>query len=62
MGPNGCAKDANCDKMVKQIKKKRGFENMQTKMTKQSETQTLQSMILVSPLVRNRCFYVSRFA
>ena len=38
-----------CDKIVKRIKKKTGPANLHMKRTKQAETQTLQSLIFVSP-------------
>ena len=50
------------DKNVKQIMKKTGPENLHMKMTKQAETQTLQSLIFVSAPTLNRGFHLFRFA
>ena len=53
-------KCAKCGQIVKRIMKKRRPENLHMEMTKQGETQTLQSLIFESPLTRNRSFNFSR--
>ena len=55
-------KCVKCGKHVKEIMKKTGLGNMHMKITKQVETQTLQSLIFVSTPTRNRSFHLSRFA
>jgi len=39
-----------CDKIDKQIMKKTSHENMRIQITKQDDTQALQSLIIDSPL------------
>ena len=55
-------KCVKCGKHVKEIMKKTGLGNKHMKITKQVETQTLQSLIFVSTPTRNRSFHLSRFA
>ena len=55
-------KCAKCDESVKQILKKAGPGNMHVKMSKQVETQALQSLIFEPILKQNRILHFSRFA
>ena len=50
-----------CDKIVKQIMKQTGPENLHMEMTKQGETQALQSLIFASLPAPNRSFSFFRF-
>jgi hypothetical protein len=50
-----------CCKCVKQIINKKVLSACTSQVAKQAETQTLQSLILMSYPVRNRSFHFSRF-
>ena len=53
-------KCAKCGQIVKRRMKIKGPENLHMEMTKQGETQALQSLIFESPPTRNRSFKFSR--
>ena len=55
-------KCVKCATKVKQIMKNTGPENMHVQITKQVETQALQSLIFESPLEQNRSLHFSIFA